>query len=84
MVDSNQTNFVVGGSLGPSGGIWFSNATSVSNVMGPFSSYFVDTPWANASFSLSNNGYYVITVTFPGSGLSISGYTTTTEPIGGW
>jgi RHS repeat-associated protein len=80
----SQNPFIVGGAVSVAGGAWFSNAVTRQDVMGPFASWSVITPWGSSSYSYAPNGIYVITVSYgypPGA--AITGYPTNTIPFRG-
>lgn len=80
----NQIPLIVGGGVSIAGGAWFSNAATRQDLMGPFASFGVDTPWFSSTYSTDRNGIYVITVAYglPPSA-AVTSYPTDTKPLGG-
>jgi RHS repeat-associated protein len=80
LADGDRRTSVWGfGAPGVSGGIWVSNATSSSQLMGPFNALNLTTPGGNWNLSWAN-GVYVTSLTFPGSGWGFGWYPTNTAP----
>jgi len=81
---SNQSDVTIGAAAGYAWGGVISNATSTSQLAGPFYQYNLDLPAVNFSFAKSPDGStWTFSVTFgPSWGFAYSAYTTTTKTDG--
>jgi hypothetical protein len=80
-----QTPWVVGGSAGGAAGTYMTDATSASQLGGPFSQWNLNTPLVNVSLAVSGSTWILSLTSGPGTsvGASISAYPTTTARAGG-
>jgi hypothetical protein len=80
---NGQSPFGVAAYLGIGGGFFFTNAGSVTDLSGPFSTYNLNTPVGSVQLGLSTNSAgqttYIVNVSVgPGAGAGASGYPTNT------
>jgi RHS repeat-associated protein len=82
---NGQTPWVAGGSLGVAAGTYITDATSASQLGGPFSQWNLNTPLVNLSLAVSGSTWIISLTSGPGTsvGASISGYPTVTARAGG-
>ena len=70
--------YALGSFIGLGGGIFYTNATIVNQLRGPFQTLSINTPWFSFQYGTSN-GINIYSLTFgPGYGFSVSQFTTTT------
>jgi RHS repeat-associated protein len=76
---SQQLNGVIGASAGQTQGYYFSpNANSLSDLLGPFQTYSLNTAWFSIQVGIGNGIWIFSAGIGPGVGASVSAYPTNT------